>query len=63
MATHSSQINTSGPAMSLRTSFCVFLQNEHCRSSDWCNLLVLIVCDTRYALTFESIQPRITSKT
>jgi hypothetical protein len=28
-STHSSQMNTEGPAMSLPTSFCDFLQNEH----------------------------------
>jgi hypothetical protein len=34
-STDSSQIYTCGPAMSLRTSFCVFLQNEHLSILDW----------------------------
>jgi hypothetical protein len=31
-STHCSQICTFGPAMSLRTSFCVLLQNEHLKT-------------------------------
>src|SRR5438128_11690663 len=33
-STHSSQMKTVGPAMSLRTSFWSLLQNEHRRTSD-----------------------------
>src|SRR3990167_8693980 len=33
-STHSSQMNTVGPAMSLRTSFWSLLQKEHRRTSD-----------------------------
>jgi hypothetical protein len=33
-STHSSQMNTVGPAMSLRTSFWSLLQNEQRRTSD-----------------------------
>src|SRR6195952_5525647 len=46
-STHSSQMKTVGPAISLRTSFWSLLQNEHLRTSD---SPPFFICGSRFPL-------------
>src|SRR5215831_4339740 len=56
-STHSSQMNTVGPAMSLRTSFWSLLQNEHRRTS-FSPVFFVVMNASRSALVYRrSVRP------
>src|SRR5688500_1244925 len=55
-STHSSQMKTVGPAMSLRTSFWSLLQNEHLRTSDSPPFFICLDCASSLVLP-RSISP------